>query len=198
MLTSALYLSRLEKLGITYTQAEIVADMRAFMVPFTEKLDTCISIDNFAGSRFRLSKLPVVDDLFTANRSANEDLLTNPGTILTVEPFDFADPLFVQTEQIAIDYANSVVSFLTPIGDDLANFRYSYVNEEAMMNRIMLQFSLKNPVTEERRGNVTIKKRSYQDILTDYNKLNQQSGQSIEKVRMTRFSCGEVKGIADE
>lgn len=199
MLTSAQYVAKLAEMGITISSAEVITRMRANMMSMTEEIPEVIPLDS-SGNLFRLTYMPIVDTLITVFRSTTRTTLTNTESILEKEDFDFQDITFVQTKPVAIDHYNATVKFLTPVNTstEFVLFRYAYVNEDALFNEIYLSQSLKNRVIEEKRGNVSIKKQSILDIVAKSKMLNQMSGDDIQEINVTRFSCGQEWGRVNE
>jgi hypothetical protein len=206
MLTLDFFKNEISDLGLAVPSDTELSQIIRTLAKFTSvPIDKMTQIDSL-GYEFKFEYPFIVDNSVTIFRAATSDNLTAPANVQVLTVYDVGTtPPVLPPHDFAIDhamgYALLTVSYPSPTVDtDFILSRFGYVDYQTVIDRVLFRASIDDRITEEKRGNVTIKKKSLADTLLSYRKLQgtPNDGLDVGEINFTRLSHGKVYGADPE
>jgi hypothetical protein len=200
MLTLDFFKNEIQALGLpSLTDSELAQIIRACSKLYTETDATFETIDPLK-REFKLSHQYLVDNSITVFRSTTEDTQFDNTNILSISTYNQGTPPTPPTYGVYTDNASGYIyllaEYLTDAEDDHVALRYAYTDYDLVVEKLVFRSSIFDRITEEQRGNVTIKKKTFAETLIAYKKSmdNIDDGYEVGEINFTRLSHGLVYG----
>lgn len=182
--------NRLAKVGIS----ESLADVQKLLEATSLYLQLFLAPQYRLGNNqtdFSLTYKNILELDFKVYRFTSSPYELIPENQLTVETY--SDTL-VQTADVAVDYYNGNLYFAEDVGENntLVVFRTPDFNEA--FTEAIYSATLKDPVKEVTKGNITIKADSPLDVAIKMQKLKALAGNDVNNISTPRYSTGITKG----
>lgn len=204
MFTLDYFKNEIANLGLPVpSDSELSQIIRTFSTPVSVFSGDIISIDA-QNKEFKLPYSLILDNSFIGYRTngSSSEIFDISNLLPVAIPYDVGT-MGIPGGPLSVDHATGHVyldpAYPNPIPnpyDDLVGFRYSYTNYDSVIDRVMFTASIQDRRTSERRGNVTIEKKSLYDVAIGYRKLKGVVNEGLEvgEINFTRLSHGEVYG----
>lgn len=187
-------------MGVGVDSAELPQLLEVHSALFTTRIE---ALERLSSDKklYRTRNAPIMEGTLRASKATGESLLAESGSQLVLDIFDYKAPPaeFPDGVDALYDPAFGVISLAVAPGDsDIIELSGQALDVNAALQSMLFEADIKNPISEMKKGNITVKARSkIQDMLA-MQKLQAMNGDLTVVVDCTRYSEGKVKGKRDD
>lgn len=175
-------------MGITVDQSTVAGVVYSTSKPVTVILNDSMRVSEF---QYKLSDTQMLEEDIKIYQSTS---LSGLMSYENLQEFEFTVEGVPQVLPLSINIMRIFLETVADISELNTMVCFRVLDQERAINQIIYSQTLLSPVTEVKKGEITIKAQTPLDIAMRFQQLKAMSGDNVLCDSVTRYSTGKIKG----